>query len=706
MSEPVTILDLVHRWGQERPDRTAFRFLQSDESVGHEASYAELRRSSLAIARALSAEGPPNSRALLLFETGPGFVYAFFGCLAAQVLAVPADPPHGRRAWGGIDRIMGDCSPATILTTRTLQQRWEGPLAELSSAHACRVLTIEECLVGDTDTEPAAALDAGVAFLQYTSGSTSHPKGVMVTHANIIANVRMIQEAFALDSDTQTVSWLPLFHDMGLIGCVLVPLYLGCTSTILSPTAFLEKPVRWLRAISRYRGTSSSGPNFAYDLCCAKIHPQDRAGLDLSSWRCALNGSEPVSARTLRRFQETFAAQGFRSSAFRPCYGMAEATLLISAVDGDGPIRLLSAGSTPPSPMGDRQDVLSGAAFRIESSDVVSCGRSRHGAVIRVVDPATRVECADGQVGEIWLQGEHVALGYWRNPAASRESFGARLANDEDATYLRTGDLGCIDGGELFLMGRMKELLIIRGRNFPPRDIEDVVAEVHEAIRAGHVAAVGLVHGTEEELGIVAEIDREHWRTFDPDAVVDAILAAVHAEFGLGVAVVTLLRPGSIPKTTSGKLKRIECRRRLSARVVEPGSDWRVLHEWRLPAATAMTDGEGEAVLDAAETTDRHLAIEGFDRMELTDVVLDWLRARLAQALECSPDEVADEEPFARCGLDSAVAVTLTGELAEWLQLDLDPTVFWEHAHPLALAEHLAGLLAARTSAGDPVEHV
>ena len=453
MSEALTVLDLIHRWAEARPDRTAFRFLRSDESVGEEVSYGALRRNALSIARALAAHASPDSRALLLFETEPGFVHAFFACLAARVVAVPADPPHGRRAWGGIDRIVRDCRPATILTTRTLQQRWERPLAQLCDAHGCRVLTIEDCLAaGETDgadaTVPAAVDAARVAFLQYTSGSTSHPKGVMVTHANILANVRMLEETFALDSDTRMVGWLPLFHDMGLIGFVLVPVYLGCTSTILSPAAFLEKPVRWLRAITRYRGTISSSPNFAYDLCSAKIRPDDRAGLDLSSWKAALNGSEPVSARTMRRFLETFADRGLEPTVFRPCYGMAEATLLISASGADRAIRILPA----PEDKGERQ-VPSEAAFTIESGEVVGCGRPPRGTVVKIVDPATRVECSDGQVGEVWFQGENVAAGYWGNAAATEEGFAARLAGDAGGTYLRTGDLGCLDEGELFLWG-------------------------------------------------------------------------------------------------------------------------------------------------------------------------------------------------------------------------------------------------------------
>ena len=689
MSEALTVLDLIHRWGQARPDRLAFRFLRGDEPAGHELPFAALQRKTVVAARALQSHAPSGGRAVLLFDTEPGFVTAFFGCLAAGIIAVPADPPHGRRAWSGIERIIADCEPSLLLTTRAIENRWHDEITRLAGARSFQVVIVEDLPAGAATAplEPplGPVAPADVAFLQYTSGSTSQPKGVMVTHANVMANLRMLEEAFALTADEQIVGWLPLFHDMGLVGFVLVPVYLGCTSTILSPAAFLEKPVRWLRAITRYRGTISSSPNFAYDLCAANIRDDDRRGLDLSSWRAALNGSEPVSARTMRRFEEAFASHGLRAGVFRPCYGMAETTLLVSATDAGRAPRLLDAARAAAGP--------ADAPFRIDATDVVSCGRARGAAAVAIVDPSTGRECAGGQIGEVWVRGDNVAEGYWRNPAATADSFGARLAGDDHA-YLRTGDLGCLDAGELFLVGRMKELIIVRGRNVPPHDIEASVSAAHAALRAGHVAAVTVTHDGEAQLAIVAEIAREHWRTFDADTVVDAVLQAVHNEFGLAPAAVTLLRPGGMPKTTSGKLKRVECRRRLENRAAADASDWPVLHEWRTSAAAAAAGTSPVAMP----------AIAGLDRAQLTDVILDWLRARLAQVLDCSPDLIGDEDPFARWGLDSAVAVTLTGELAAWLQVTLDPTVFWEHAHPLALSEHLAGLAADRTSAADPVE--
>jgi len=684
MSDALTIMDLIHRWAQVRPERVAFRFLRGDDHSGTELSYHSLHQQSIAVARALRVHADAGARALLLFDSEPGFVVSFFACLASGVIAVPADPPHGRRAWSGIERIAADCQPAIVLTTRVIRQRWQDELTRLSVAQNLRIVTLEDLHAdgGAADLASAPRQDA-VAFLQYTSGSTARPKGVMVTHANIMANVRMLEDAFALDADEQIVGWLPLFHDMGLIGFVLVPAYLGCTSTILSPAAFLERPLRWLRAMAHHRGTISSSPNFAYDLCSAKIRPDDSADLDLSSWRAALNGSEPVSAKTMRRFQEAFAPNGLRPDVFRPCYGMAESTLLISATEGGRPIRTLTADRLPAGP----ED----AAFRVEASEIVGCGRPYMGGAIAIVDPASGRECARGQVGEVWFRGANVAAGYWRSPEETAVTFGAQL--NGDGGYLRTGDLGCLDGGELFLVGRLKELIIVRGRNVPPQDIEEAAAAAHDALRAGHVAAVGLVHDTEQQLAIVAEIEREHWRTFDPEAVVDAVLQAVQAEFGLAVSAVTLLRPGGMPKTTSGKLKRLECRRRLELGVAAADDEWRVLHEWRAQAATT-----GSAVAAAAPS------IAGLDRSQVADTVLEWLRARLAQVLDCSPDQIGDEDPFARWGLDSAVAVTLTGELAAWLQVELDPTVFWEYAHPLALAEHLAGLVAERARSGNPVE--
>lgn len=698
MSDVLSLIQPLDHWAEVRPEGLAYRFLNADESVAAEVTYAALRRRAHAVARALAANARPGDRALLLFDADPGFVSAFFGCLVAGVIAVPSDPPHGRRAWTGIDALAVDCRPSVILTTRTLRDRWQREIAALAAEHRATVIDVDAVTEVHAGND-APAVDIGPdtpAFLQYTSGSTSRPKGVIVTHANALANVRAIEEVFELDDRLNTVSWLPLFHDMGLIGFVLVPFYLGGTSTVMSPAAFLEKPVRWLRAISRYRATTTSAPNFAYDLCVSKIRAEDRAGLDLSCLSRALNGAEPVSARTIARFEETFADTGLRRGAIRPCYGMAEATLFVSAVPPASSARILDAAVARASGSG----VSATASFHVDTGDIVSCGVTARGASIRIVDPATGRPCADGEAGEIWFNGPGVASGYWQNATATDETF---IAEDRtpaglrstSGRWLRTGDLGCLEGGELFVMGRLKELLIIRGRNFVPHDIEEVVGASHPALRAAHVAALAVTRDDAPALAIVAEIDREQWRTFDAQQVVDAVLAAVHDRFALGVSSVTLLRPGSLPKTTSGKLRRLECARRLARADAGGVDEWSVLHEWRQREAAA---GPVASAVPQLSTPDA-AALDAMSPDDLTDAALEWLRVRLARALECSPEQIADEEPFARFGLDSAVAVTLTAELADWLGVELSPTVFWEHAHPLALAEHLAALRLARPAA-------
>ncbi|MEM7585921.1 MAG: AMP-binding protein [Acidobacteriota bacterium] len=703
-----TLPESIQRWAVERPSKISIRFLGADGSVTDELTYGELQRRALAVAAALRSRWPEGSRALILCETGPHFLDAFLGCLAAGAVAVPADLPHGRRAWGGIAGIAADCQPAVILTTTALRERWRTILGELSQKHRCELLAVDEAVAGAGATGIPGIAGSQLAFLQYTSGSTGQPKGVMVSHANLRANAGVASQAFSLSGETQVVSWLPLFHDMGLIGFTLQPLFLGATATLMSPLTFLKKPAQWLRAVTRYGATFSGGPNFAYDLCCEKIGPEQRRELDLSTWRTAVNGAEPVSGRTLSRFEETFAECGFQPHSIRPGYGMAEATLVITASGPGETVRRVPA-SRVSAPSGEAGEHLAETGFWVESEDVVSCGRTVSDTEVRIVDPDSRRACRDGRVGEVWARGGQIAQGYWQKPEVTAATFDARLEDEPNgAGYLRTGDLGFVEAGQLFLIGRIKELIIIRGRNYAPRDIEEAVVRSHEAVRMSHVAAVGFQRGVEAELGLVAEIDRRFWRTYDAEAVVKAVREAVFEEMALRVAAVVLLRPGSMPKTTSGKLKRVECRRHLQGEIEDAG--FKILHEWRLPTADAAgeppaPESESGAAPQAVApqtvapqtVSPRTADLQGLEHDARVDLVLDWLRERLAHAVGCSAEEVADEEPFAQLGFDSALAVALTGQLSEWLELELEPTMFWEHVHPLELAEHLASETAAQS---------
>ncbi|HYL05471.1 MAG TPA: fatty acyl-AMP ligase [Thermoanaerobaculia bacterium] len=576
------------------------------EDEGH-LSFAGLDLRARAIGAALQRLGAGGQRALLLYPPGLEFVAAFFGCLYAGVVAVPAYPPRSARTLPRLLEIARDARPAVALTTTELKAAIGGLATQVPDLSALRLMATNEVPLEQAgDWSDPGATGSTMAFLQYTSGSTAAPKGVMVTHGNLLHNEEMIRQAFGQTADSVIVGWLPLYHDMGLIGNVMQPLYLGARCVLMSPIAFLQSPKRWLAAISLYRATTSGGPNFAYDLCVRKISAADRASLDLSSWDTAFNGAEPVRAETMARFAEAFGGSGFQARAFFPCYGLAEATLFVSGGAGAGALRgeprvaafdrgLLEAGEAcPPKAAGD-------PASRV----LVSCGRAWLGQDLAIVDPETLTRCDDRKVGEIWVRGLSVAQGYWHRPVETAETFAGRLAEpaagpegagdgeQEAAPFLRTGDLGFLDGGELFVTGRLKDLIIIRGRNLYPQDVELTVERSHPGLRPGCGAAFSVEIGDEERLVVV----HEHERTADDapldpgsvEAIADAVRQAVAEQHAAQVQQVVLLRAGTIPKTSSGKIQRRACRAALLAgRLVVIGAS-----ALGGPAAAAQTPPAG-----------------------------------------------------------------------------------------------------------------
>ncbi|HEX2222817.1 MAG TPA: fatty acyl-AMP ligase, partial [Thermoanaerobaculia bacterium] len=493
---PVTLAGLLRVRAAERPDRVAFTFLADGEVEGGRLTYAELDHQARAIAAALRQTLAPGDRALLLYPPGLEFIAAFFGCLYAGVIAVPAYPPRPNdRSQSRLRSIAHDAEPRAALTTSAILAGAGDLAPELA---VLRWLPTDALPPFGADAEGFGFADGdgisepepdSVAFLQYTSGSTAAPKGVMVTHANLLHNERMIGEAFGQDEDTVVAGWLPLYHDMGLIGNVLQPLHAGARCVLMSPVAFLQKPLRWLEAISRYRATTSGGPNFAYELCVRKTTVEERARLDLSSWKVAFNGAEPVRETTLERFAEAFAASGFRREAFYPCYGLAEATLFVTGGElGRFPrVEVVDAAAL------ERNEVR--PAFDGDPARrLVSNGRAWLGQQVVLADPETGLECPAGRVGEIWVAGPSVARGYWRNPEATERDFGAFLA-DGQGPFLRTGDLGFAAGGELYVTGRLKDLIIIRGRNHYPQDLELTAERSHPDLHAGGGAAFAVDAG-------------------------------------------------------------------------------------------------------------------------------------------------------------------------------------------------------------------
>jgi acyl-CoA synthetase (AMP-forming)/AMP-acid ligase II len=530
---PETLVALAAEAARRRAEQPLYTFMADGEAETASITCAELDRRARAIAAHLQARGARGERVLLLFPPGLDYIAAFFGCVYAGALAVPAYPPLNERQAARVHSMAADAAARFVLSLASVAS-WARTLGLGQDLEWVTTSDLPLAAAADWRDPGTRADDA--AFIQYTSGSTAAPKGVVLTHASLLHNLGLIAERFGLREGSATVSWLPPYHDLGLIGQILVPLYRGMRAYLMPPEAFLIRPLRWLTAISRTRAELAGGPNFAYDVCARKVTEAERAALDLSHWRVAYNAAEPVRAETLDRFTRAFAGCGFDRSAFYPCYGLAEATLVVSFSDPAGPPVVRSFGAESARPL-------------------VGCGRSAPDQRIAIVDPATRRPCAAGQVGEIWVSGPSVAAGYWGQPAATEETFRARLADSGEGPFLRTGDLGFLSEEELFVTGRLKDLIIIRGRNHHPEDIELTVAESHPDLRPGCGTAFGVEHDGEERLVVVQEA-RARNGALREEEIFGAIRDAVARDHGLAVHGIVLLAPGTVPKTSSGKVRR------------------------------------------------------------------------------------------------------------------------------------------------------
>jgi acyl transferase domain-containing protein/acyl-CoA synthetase (AMP-forming)/AMP-acid ligase II/acyl carrier protein len=671
-----TICDLLRWRATEDPARRAYTFLTDDDETGEAVlTYTELDRRARAIAARLEQLTPAGERAVLLYGDGLEFIAGFFGCLYGGLVAVPTFPPHPARLERTLPRLRGiaaDAGATVVLTTRSVLA-----MRELFLEHTPELGELTWIATdGDPDVpgEPGGSGEnvrglrrsrAELALLQYTSGSTGSPKGVRVTHDNILHNVEMIRTAFGMSADKVVMSWLPLFHDMGLIGHVLGSLYWGSHCVLMSPLAFLQRPVRWPRAIARYRAAGSGGPSFAYDLCARKIPRDQIAGLDLSCWTVAFCGAEPVHHEALARFAQLFGDTGFRRHAFVPCYGLAEATLLVSA---GSPVPGLSLCAVDGKAL-ERHEV-EGTRERARSDrTIVGCGQFQRGMKVLIVDPGSRIPCRSNRVGEIWISGPSVADGYWNRPVETTETFGACL-DTEEGPFLRSGDLGFIRGGELFVTGRLKDLIVVRGRNHHPQDLERTAQASHSALRPGCGAAFSIDAGGEEQVVIVNEATLSDG--LEPGGIIEAVRHAIAAAHDLHVHAVVLIAPRTIPKTSSGKLQRHACRDALRQGRLE------VLAEWR----------EGGTAAAHPAVAPRPSSDHGAREIEC------WLVAALATLLHLEPAEIDPGAPFSAYGLDSVQAVNLAGDLEQWLGLAVPATAVWEHPSIRGLAAHLAGDVA------------
>lgn len=678
----------------EHPEQQIFRFLVDGEGEPHGMTNAVLDLRARTIAAVLRERFPAGERALIMCPAGLDYVTSFFACLYAGLVAVPVYPPDPAFLMRTLPRLVGvieDARPAVILApaeTVALADRFAEGAPALRDLAWLAVDDLDSA-AADAWRHPGSAAD-DIAFLQYTSGSTSRPKGVMVGHGNLLHNIAEMNNRVFPDPDQHMVSWLPPFHDMGLIFGLLTPAFAGFPVTFMSPFSFLKRPLRWLRAISDVGGTATTAPNFAYDLVVEKVTEEERRTLDLSTWQVAGNGAEPIRHETLERFSRTFAECGFRPSAHEPSYGLAEGTLMVSTGDPfTEPVsrRLQAAG------------LLSGAAEDAQPDEaartLLSCGTSLPEQRVVAVNPETRALLPDGRVGELWVAGPSVAHGYWRRERETEETFGARLADSDEGPFLRTGDLGFIDGDQIYVTGRIKDVIIVAGRNHYPHDIERTVESVDKGLRSGcGVAGAREIDG-EERLIVVQEY-RGSRSPEDRARVIAAIRAEIAREHGLQAYIVALARLGTVPKTSSGKLQRAACLDSVLDGTFNPLSLWRADETPATGQAAGPVDGPADAGRQAPRTTPAASgsspAPAAAEVPALSAAEIEqWLREALATTTGGRAEAVDPELPFAGYGLRSVEMVSMVGDLERRLGVPLAPTVVWEHPTPAKLAEHLAG---------------
>jgi acyl-CoA synthetase (AMP-forming)/AMP-acid ligase II/acyl carrier protein len=710
------MIQMLRRQAAAEPDRTAYIYLDERDGVT-EITVAELDRRARCIAGRLQLELSPGDRALLVYPSGLEFISAFFGCMYAGVIAVPATYPKPKRPMPRLQRIALDCDAHVALSTAQTLTTLDPDLLTADAATSQWVATDELAdELADMWIEPTIDKD-DLAFLQYTSGSTSDPKGVMVSHANLLNNLECIRVAFGLtefddeEAEATGVIWLPAYHDMGLIGGILTPLYMGGRCVLMSPTSFLQRPMRWLQAMHDYKAVVSGAPNFAYEYCVRRTSPEDRANLNLENWRLAFCGAEPIRAETLTHFAEAFGPAGFQYRSFYPCYGLAESTLLVAGPDCHQkphilPVNRAELAQHRVAPACGEPDAM--------LQRLVGCGAAVQGHSVVIVDDEG-LPVRDGGVGEILVQGPSVTQGYWNRAEETEAMFGAEVPGHA-GRFLRTGDLGFFRSGELFITGRVKDVIIIRGRNHYPQDIEQSAEEAHQAVMPG--AAFALAdEGRGERLVLVHQIDRQ-FRGADHHQVIQAIRRAIVEQHDLDPYAIVLIRQTSLPITSSGKVQRNLCREKYLA------DELKIVHSWINPAqrlkgsvdrinlkihsegvstqrpsqstappAKAATNGtttNGATTNGSAAKLAKRGPVSPIEVDRAAEQIEEWLLRWLVNRLSMDASDISRDRPFAEFGVDSLTAVELSQELEDEFKVPLPAIVAWNYPTPAALARYLA----------------
>lgn len=619
----LTLPGLLERWAEEKAHSRAFTFLNSKNEEIEQLQYESLYSNACRVASRLNQVCKTGDRVILFFEPGLEFISALMGCFMSQVIAVPIPPPRGKRQIVRTASIFQDCEPVLVLSQKKVQNRIEAEISSLAFLTKTDWLNIDAIEATNPGFEPIFPGLESPAFIQYTSGSTSTPKGVIVSHQNIIHNEEMIKQGFRHDEKTVIVGWLPFHHDMGLIGNIFQSIFLGVPCYLMAPETFLRRPRVWLEAISKYKGTTSGGPNFSYNLCLQKVTPEELTGLDLSSWKVAFNGAEMINADTLERFAKRYQPLGFQKNAFFPCYGLAEATLYVS-------------GGHPENRLNIRPCLSENRSF-----SVVSCGMIRDGHRLLIVDPVSKEPCVDGEHGEIWLQGESIADGYWGKEEPVTEEFQQYTAQGE-GPFFRTGDLGFVEHGELYIVGRIKTMIILRGENYFPHDIEDVVRTSHPDLENDRSTAFSVQEDGEERLILLQEIPRNRVKNLSFPDLLQAIKKNIAEVFQFQPHAVLFVKRGAVPLTTSGKVQYFQCRENYLA------NNFETFHQWK--ATEPARQKETIKAIQAADSDNQN---------QDTDLL-----AFIAAGLNMKPEEIDPDSALTDYGLDSLKGA----EILHWLE--------------------------------------
>lgn len=673
------LVQLSSQRAVEKGDVPVMTFLSESGAPEGNITFSGLDESARKVAAGLVAKGLTGRNLMLLYAPGLDYIRAFFGCMYAGCVPVPAYPPMGARDIDRLKRVVQDCDAGAILSSSMLMPMIEAWVANPTNGINLPCIATD-AVAAEQDAagfEPNDAEPTDVAFLQYTSGSTGHPKGVMVSHGNLISNFQQIMWSFTQSSDVEgvgsqfkTVIWLPPFHDMGLIGGVLTPVYVGAEVTLMSPLTFLKNPFVWLKTITDMGAKVSGGPNFSYQYCARKVSEEQMEQLDLSTWQVAFNGAEPIQMDSLNTFAKKFSACGFDASAFLPCYGLAEATLFVSgspATRGakvvDAELEQLAQGKVVPAETAssDTAPLVSSGVLAIETD-------------VRIVDPKTQQECASGEVGEIWVNSPSVAQGYWNKPSFSDSVFRATIKGDANSTpYMRTGDLGILHEDELYVTGRIKELIIVAGRNHYPQDIEFSLQSSNPVFRKGCGAAFAVTDQGKEHLVVMQEVSNAGGDQTDYQQLALAGSRAVATRHGVTPKAIILIAPGTLPKTSSGKIQRTEAKKLYDLGNFAP------LHTLETNASQVVKKAK------------RNVEEQPF--MDWQSELYVEMQTWVSDKLNVEPHHIDLDVTFSELGVDSIEAIDLVDRLQDRIERTIPATELMRYPTVKALIEHFASEL-------------